>query len=82
MKRLFGFFLAIMMLLACAGCGGEEKAPAPAEEKSDKVGALMPIGLDEEGYKRWTEGIAESEGRPAGYVAAMLLPTQLFSMTT
>ena len=43
------------------------KAPAD-EQKSDKVGALMPIGLDEEGYKRWTESIAESEGRPAGYV--------------
>ena len=71
MKRLSVLFLLLVVVLSCAGCGGgnEEKAPAPAEEKSDKVGALMPIGLDEEGYKRWTESIAESEGRPAGYVA-------------
>ena len=71
MKRLFGLLMAFVMMLSVAGCGGgnEEKSPAPAQESSDKVGALMPIGLDEEGYKRWTEGIAESEGRPAGYVA-------------
>ncbi len=68
MKRLLGVFLAIMMLLTCAGCGGgEEKPAAPAEEKqaSDKVGALMPIGLDEEGYKRWTQDIAQVEGQTA-----------------
>ena len=63
-----------MFVLLAAGCGGgnEEKKDAPAQpkqESSDKVGALMPIGLDEEGYKRWTEGVAEIEGRPAGYVA-------------
>jgi len=77
MKRLLTVFLALVMLLACAGCGGgekkaEEPAPAPAksEQKSDgAVGALMPIGLNEEGYKRWTENIAEVEGQPAGYVA-------------
>jgi len=75
MKRLLGVFLAIVMLLACAGCGGgdkkaEESAPAKSEQKSEsKVGALMPIGLDEEGYKRWTENIAEIEGQPIGYVA-------------
>lgn len=76
MKRLFGLLMALVMLLTCAGCGGGDKkmeesasAPATSEQKSDKVGALMPIGLDEEGYKRWTESIAESEGQPAGYVA-------------
>lgn len=72
MKRLFGALLALMMLLTCAGCGGggnEPDKPANNEPKSDKVGALIPAGLDEEGYKRWTENIAESEGRPAGYVA-------------
>ena len=73
MKKLFAVLLAMFVLLA-AGCGGgnEEKKDAPAQpkqESSDKVGALMPIGLDEEGYKRWTEGVAEIEGRPAGYVA-------------
>lgn len=73
MKRLFAVLLAMFVLLA-AGCGGgnEEKKDAPAEpkqESADKVGALMPIGLDEEGYKRWTESIAEVEGRPAGYTA-------------
>ena len=75
MKRLLTVFLALVMLLACAGCGGgdkkaEEPAPAKSEQKSDgAVGALMPIGLDEEGYKRWTKNIAEVEGQPAGYVA-------------
>lgn len=80
MKRLFGVLLALMMLLTCVGCGGgnkpaEKPADKPAatapdkQDNADKVGALMPIGLDEEGYKRWTENIAQSEGRPAGYVA-------------
>lgn len=76
MKRLFGVLLALIVLLTCAGCGGgdkpADKPAAPAENKQDsgdKVGALMPIGLDEESYKRWTENIAQSEGRPAGYVA-------------
>ena len=73
MKRLFGLFMALVVLLSCVGCGGnndkEKTDPAANEQKSDKVGALMPIGLDEEGYKRWTESIAESEGQPAGYVA-------------
>ena len=72
MKRLLTVFLALVMLLACAGCGGGEKkseepaAPAKTEQKADsQVGALMPIGLDEEGYKRWTENIAEVEGQAA-----------------
>lgn len=73
MKRLFGLLMALVVLLSCVGCGGnndkEKTDPAANEQKSDKVGALMPIGLDEEGYKRWTESIAESEGQPAGYVA-------------
>ena len=72
MKRLFGVLLALVVLLACAGCGGgndnKAETPATSEQKSDKVGALMPIGLDEESYKRWTENIAELEGQPAGYV--------------
>ena len=72
MKRLFGILLALVMLLTCAGCGGDDKkaeepAPPASEQKSDdsKVGALMPIGLDEEGYKRWTQNIAEVEGQTA-----------------
>ena len=75
MKRLFGVLLALIVMMTCAGCGGGDKpadkpaAPAADEQKSDKVGALMPIGLDETGYKRWTESVAQSEGRPAGYVA-------------
>ena len=75
MKKLFGLLLALVMMLACAGCGGgdkkaEEPAPAPAasEQSESKIGALMPIGLDEEGYKRWTKDIAEVEGQTA-YVA-------------
>ena len=72
MKRLLGIFLALVMLLMCAGCGGgdkktEEPAPAKTEQKAEdgKVGALMPIGLDEEGYKRWTKDVAEVEGQTA-----------------
>lgn len=75
MKRLFGLLLALIVMI-CAGCGGgdkpADKPAAPAENKQEsgqKFGALMPIGLDEEGYKRWTENIAQSEGRPAGYAA-------------
>lgn len=72
MKRLFGVLLTLVVLLACAGCGGgndnKAETPATSEQKSDKVGALMPIGLDEESYKRWTENIAELEGQPASYV--------------
>lgn len=72
MKRLLVVFLALVALLACAGCGGndkkaEESAPAPAtsEQEGSKIGALMPIGLDEEGYKRWTKDISEVEGQTA-----------------
>lgn len=73
MKRLLGLLLALVVMLACAGCGGgdkkaEEPAPAPAasEQQSDsKIGALMPIGLDEESYKRWTKDISEVEGQTA-----------------
>ena len=74
MKRILGLLLALIVMLACAGCGGgdqkqEESAPAASEQKVNKAGALMPIGLDEEGYKRWTENIAKNEGQPAGYTA-------------
>lgn len=73
MKRLSVLFLALVVMLACAGCGGndnKQEAPAPAaEEKSDKVGALMPIGMDETSYKHWTESVAQYEGRPAEYTA-------------
>ncbi len=75
MKRLFGVLLALIIMLTCAGCGGGDKpadkpaAPAANEQQSSKAGALMPIGLDEAGYKRWTENVAQSEGRPAGYAA-------------
>ena len=74
MRKFLGIFLAVIMLVACAGCGGDNKpAEQPkqeaAQETSDKVGALMPIGLDEEGYKRWTKSIAEVEGQPAAYNA-------------
>jgi len=72
MKKIFGLLLALVMLVACAGCGGgdkkaEEPVPAPAanEQQASKIGALMPIGLDEEGYKRWTKSIAEVEGQKA-----------------
>ena len=75
MKKLFGLLLALVMMLACAGCGGGDKkaeepasAPAASEQSESKIGALMPIGLDEEGYKRWTKDIAEVEGQTA-YVA-------------
>ena len=31
MKRLFGLLLALVVMLACAGCGGgDDKAAAPA----------------------------------------------------
>ena len=74
MRRLLGVFLALIVMLTCAGCGGGGDKPAgdkPAaeEQQSDKVGVLMPIGLDEEGYKRWTESVAEVEGQPVGYNA-------------
>ena len=73
MKRLFGILLTIFVLVTCAGCGGgnksaEQPKQEAAQETGDKVGALMPIGLTEEDYKRWTENIAEYEGQPAGYV--------------
>ena len=70
MKRLFVLLLA-MFVLVTAGCGGEKKQePAPApdakeEQQTGTVGALMPIGLDEEGYKRWTKSISEVEGQTA-----------------
>ncbi|MBR4643305.1 MAG: transporter substrate-binding domain-containing protein [Selenomonadaceae bacterium] len=72
MRKLLGIFLAVILLVTCAGCGGDNKpAEQPkqeaAQEMSDKVGALMPIGLDEEGYKTWTKSIAEVEGQPAEY---------------
>ena len=75
MKRLFGVLLALIVMLTFAGCGGGDKpadkpaAPAAQESDADKVGVLMPIGLDEEGYKRWTQSVAEVEGQPASYNA-------------
>ena len=78
MKRFFGVFFAVILMLTCAGCGGGDNKPAEPqkqetkevkEETGDKVGALMPIGIDEEGYKRWTQSIAEVEGQPVGYNA-------------
>ena len=70
MKRLSILFLALVVMLCCAGCGGNDNKPeAPAPEKQEqtgsKVGALLPIGLDEESYKRWTEKVAEAEGQTA-----------------
>lgn len=73
MKRLSVLFLALVMLLTCAGCGdngNKPEAPAPAPEKQEqsagsKIGALLPIGLDEDGYKRWTQNVAEVEGQTA-----------------
>ena len=70
MKRLSVLFLVLVVMLTCAGCGGgdkkaEEPAPPANEQSASKVGALMPIGLDEEGYKRWTESVAEVEGQTA-----------------
>ena len=72
MKRLFGLLLALVMLLTCAGCGGgdnkQESAPAPAaneQKEAGNAGALMPVGLDEEGYKRWTKDISQVEGQTA-----------------
>ena len=72
MKKLFALLLA-MFVLVTTGCGGDKKqesAPAPAanEQQAGTAGALMPIGLDEEGYKRWTKNIAEVEGQ-ATYTA-------------
>lgn len=67
MKRLFGLLLALVMLLTCAGCGGgggKDEGTAPAQNEQ-QAGALMPIGLDEEGYKRWTTKVAEVEGQTA-----------------
>ncbi len=77
MKRLFGVLLALIVMLTFAGCGGggdkpaadKPEAPAAQESDADKVGVLMPIGLDEEGYKRWTQSVAEVEGQPASYTA-------------
>ena len=70
MKKLFGLLMALVVMLTCAGCGGgedkkQEQAPAASEQTESKIGALMPIGLDEEGYKRWTKDIAEVEGQTA-----------------
>ena len=69
MKKLFVLLLA-MFVLVTTGCGGEKKqesdpAPAANEQQAGTAGALMPIGLDEEGYKRWTKDIAEAEGQTA-----------------
>ena len=74
MKKLLGIFLAVILLVTVTGCGGDNKpAEQPkqeaAQETSDKVGALIPIGLDEEGYKRWTKDIAQAEGQPTTYNA-------------
>lgn len=76
MRKLLMTLLAIIALVACAGCGGssgDKPAEPPkqeaAQDAGDKVGALMPIGLDEEGYKRWTKNVAEVEGQPVGYDA-------------
>ena len=70
MKKLFGLLMALVVMLACAGCGGGDKkaeepaaAPAANEQSDSKIGALMPIGLDEEGYKRWTKDISQVEGQ-------------------
>ena len=66
MKKLFSIVFALVVMMTCAGCGGGNEQPAKQDAAtSDKIGALMPIGLDEEGYKRWTKSIAEVEGQTA-----------------
>ena len=68
MKRLFGVFLAIMMMLSCAGCGGNESKSPEENAQPAKIGATIPIGMSETDVKKWTENVAEAEGKPAGYV--------------
>lgn len=58
MKKLVCFLCAFIVL----------GSVAVADTKPAKIGALTYIGSDEDGVKRWTEQVAEAEGKEAGYV--------------
>ena len=40
MKRVLGCLLAVLMLLACAGCGGKQSGDEPSGEKKTLTGTL------------------------------------------
>ena len=40
MKRVLGCLLAVLMLLACAGCGGKQSGDEPSVEKKTLTGTL------------------------------------------
>ena len=68
MKRLFGLLLALVVMLACAGCGDNENKSPEKTAQPAKIGATIPIGMSEMDVKKWTENVAVAEGKPAGYV--------------
>ncbi len=61
MKKIIHILLIFVLALACVGCG-DKKAASPA-----KIGALAPIGMDENDVKTWTERVAKSEGKEENY---------------
>ena len=51
--------LTLMVLMLCV-CSCAQAKPA-------KIGVLAPIGQDEKDIIKWTENVAELEGKPAGF---------------
>ncbi|MBR0034717.1 MAG: transporter substrate-binding domain-containing protein, partial [Synergistaceae bacterium] len=51
--------LTLMVLILCV-CSCAQAKPA-------KIGVLAPIGQDEKDIIKWTENVAELEGKPAGF---------------
>ena len=61
---------ALLLLTGAAGCGNAGSAGTAKAEAGTaaNIGCLSCIGLDEDGVRRWTEDIAEAEGRDTSYV--------------
>lgn len=62
---------AVVLAISASGCGNTAQAPAETtqteQKAAAKVGCLSCIGLDEDGVRRWTEDVAEAEGRDTSY---------------
>ena len=59
-KKVFSVMVALVLLMT--GCCFADGLKTPA-----RIGVLAPIGIDEEGVKRWSENVARVEGKTEAF---------------